>query len=94
MKVIQMPNTSWSHKHTCANCTAVLEVEKTDVKYYSYPGDQREPGYETWSATCPVCRVQFNIPETNIPKPVQVEIKQGKLNNDNGPYGSGSYFDR
>ncbi len=75
MKVLKRPDTAWSYKHTCSTCTAELEVEKSDVKFSSYPGDFREPGYETWSATCPICQHGFNIPVTAIPKAVQVEIK-------------------
>jgi hypothetical protein len=92
MTILKMPNTAWSYKHTCGNCTAELEVEKSDVKYHNYPGDQREAGYDTWDASCPVCKVQFSIPASSIPKPVQVEIKQGKLNTSTS--GGGGYFDR
>ena len=92
MKVLKRPDTNWSIKHTCANCTAELEVEKNDVKFHSYPGDFRDPGYETWSATCPVCSAGFDIAVAKIPKAVQVEIKN--RHPDNGPYGSGGYFDR
>lgn len=77
MKILKRPDTAWSLKHTCSHCTAELEVEKGDVKHNSYPGDFREPGYETWSATCPICSVSFDIPVTKIPKAVQVEIKRG-----------------
>lgn len=77
MKIIKRPDTQWSHKHTCNNCTAELEVEKGDVKHQSYPGDFRDPGYEIWQATCPICSVVFTIPEKSIPKAVQVEIKKG-----------------
>jgi hypothetical protein len=85
MKVIKKPDTAWSYKHTCANCTAELEVEKSDVRYYHYDGDQREPGYETWSATCPICSTNFDIPANTLPKAVQVEIKKG-LSTRGGPF--------
>jgi len=92
MKVLKQPDTTWSMKHTCTHCTAELEVEKSDVKFTSYPGDFRDPGYDTWTATCPVCSNAFHIKEATIPKVVQIEIK--KRHPDNGPYGGGGYFDR
>ena len=92
MKVIKAPDLNWTRKHTCSTCTAELEVEKSDVKYQYHSGDQRDPSYETWTATCPICKVDFHIPESSIPKGVQVEIK--KKRSDNGPYGGGGYFDR
>ena len=80
MKVLKMPDTNWTYKHTCEKCTAELEVEKSDVIHKSYLGDPREPGYETWQATCPVCNSVINVPINSIPKPVQLEISRGKLN--------------
>ena len=91
MKIIKAPDTNWSRKHTCSNCTAELELDKGDVKYQYHSGDFRDPSYETWTATCPVCHTNFNVPESSIPKAVQVEIKK---RHDNGPYGGGGYFDR
>jgi len=92
MKVLKRPDTSWSYKHTCAQCTAELEVEKSDVKYHHYSGDFREPEYETWQATCPVCSSVFSINEKNIPKIVQIEIKSNRTASTQ--YGGGGYFDR
>lgn len=77
MKILKRPNTTWSFKHTCVKCEAELEVEKGDVKFHSYPGDFRDPGYETWTATCPCCTANFDIPASRIPKAVQIEIQKG-----------------
>lgn len=81
MKIIKKPNTDWSYKHTCKNCTAELEVEKSDVKYEHHtssdPRDPRDSGdWNTWTARCINCNELFNIPETAFPKAVQVEIKK------------------
>lgn len=81
MKVIKKPNTDWSWKYTCKNCTAELEVEKLDVKYEHHssydPRDPRDSGeWDSWTAKCPICNELISIPETAIPKAVQVEIKQ------------------
>lgn len=92
MKIIKRPDTAWTMKHTCSNCTAELEIEKGDVKFNSYPGDFRDPGYETWSASCPICSQSISIREASIPKAVQVEIKKG-LPAAGTSYGGG-YFDR
>lgn len=93
MKILKQPDTNWSHKHTCSKCDAELEVEKTDVKYVYCSGYGREPDYDYWTATCPVCSESFHVPVTKIPKAVQVEIKKAAPK-DNGPYGGGGYFDR
>lgn len=89
MKIIKAPDTNWSRKHTCNTCGAELEVEKSDVRYQYYSGDFRDPSYETWTATCPVCKKDFNIPESSLPKAVQVEIKARPSSS-----GGGGYFDR
>lgn len=81
MKILKHPDTKWTYKHTCANCTAELEVEKPDVKFKYFDGDFREVGYDTWTATCAVCNNDFNIPLESIPKAVQFEIKK-KINLD------------
>lgn len=91
MKVIKKQDVSgWSFKHTCTKCDSELEADSKDVKYSHYAGDQREPGYETFSASCAVCHQSFNIPASNIPKLLQVEIKQRSTST----HGSGSYWDR
>lgn len=78
MKVISKPDTTnWKYRHTCVKCEAVLDVEKGDVKYHNYPGDFRDPGYETWSANCPICSSSISVPVSAIPKAVQMEIKKG-----------------
>src|SRR5713226_9368347 len=78
MKVLKQIDTSnWTYKHTCVTCESELEAEKIDIKFHHHNGDQREPGYDSWSAKCPVCSSSFNIPTNKIPKAVQVEIKRG-----------------
>lgn len=87
MKIIKRPNTEWSMKYTCSNCTAELEIEKGDVRFHSYPGDMREPGYNTWTTNCPVCDVLIDIAENKLPKAVQVEIKKkGSGSSYGGPF--------
>jgi hypothetical protein len=89
MKVLKKPDTNWSYKYTCTNCTAELEIEKTDIKNSHYPGDCRgEPAYDSWSTNCPICSKGISIPENAIPKAVQVEIKRGFSR------GNSSYFDK
>jgi hypothetical protein len=80
MKVLKRVDTSnWSYKRTCTICESELQVEKGDVKYKYHRGDQRDPDYETWHATCPVCQNEFPVPEKELSKALKVEIKSGKL---------------
>lgn len=73
MKILKRPNTNWSYKHTCSQCDAELEVEKGDVYYAAHDAG---PGpSESWSAYCPICTQCISIPKSDIPKAVQVEIK-------------------
>ena len=84
MKILKHPDTKWTYKTTCPNCTAELEVEKPDVKFSHYSGDYfREPAYDIWQANCAVCSSGITIPAENIPKAVQFEIK--KKTNIGGP---------
>lgn len=76
MKILKQPNTQWSKKHTCVNCTAELEIEKKDVVFTHYDGDMREPGYDTWTTHCPICSTTIHVKEDELPKAVQVEIKK------------------
>lgn len=77
MKVISRPDVSnWEFKHKCSDCESELLVDQNDLKYNSYPGDFREPGYETFSANCAVCGKSFNILVNNIPKLVQLNVKK------------------
>lgn len=90
MKVIKKQDVSnWSHKHTCVNCESELEVESKDLRYSRVDGDPREPGYDSFTATCCVCSQSFSVPTNKIPKLVQVEVKgRGRSS------GGGSYWDR
>jgi hypothetical protein len=78
MKVLKRPDTKWSMLHTCANCTAELEIEKADVKWECMPGDQRDPPYNKYFTYCTLCGEEISILEKSIPKAVQVEIRRGK----------------
>lgn len=78
MKVIKAPDTAWSKRVECSSCGAELELEKGDLKAHHYPGDFREPSYDAWRASCPFCNRVIEIPGKDIPKAVQLEIKDGK----------------
>lgn len=91
MKVIKKPDVSnWFYQYDCINCDSELEVESKDLKYSHYDGDQREPGYETYSCNCAVCNQSHTVPITKIPKLVQLEVK-ARIR---PTAGSGGYFDR
>lgn len=89
MKVIKKQDVSgWEFKHTCSNCESELQVEQSDLRYSSYPGDQRESGCETFTASCAVCNQSFEIAITNIPKLIRIEVKKRSASS------SGGYYDR
>lgn len=90
MKILKRPDTQWSLKHTCTNCTAELEIEKQDVKHTHYAGDFRESSSDSWTTNCPICGQSIYISENNIPKAVQVEIK----NKPSASSGTGGWYDR
>ena len=78
MKILKRPDTNWSCKYTCTNCTAELEIKKSDVSYRHYDGDQRDPSYDAYYANCPLCSAAISILNKSIPQAVQIEIQRGK----------------
>lgn len=88
MKVIKKQDVSgWTYKHTCTNCESELEAEPKDLTHTHYNGDMREPGYDTFTASCPVCFQSFSVAPTKIPKLIQIQVKQRSTS-------SGNYFER
>lgn len=76
MKIIKEPDSNWTMRYTCTTCTAELELNKDDVSYTRYDGDMRDPGYDTWTSTCPCCSTTINIKESSLPAIVRVHIKK------------------
>lgn len=77
MKIIKKPDVSgWNFKYHCSKCDSDLEIEASDLKYYYYAGDQRDPSYESYSASCAVCNVTIDISTSHIPKLIQIELKK------------------
>src|SRR5271169_4737576 len=90
MKVLKKIDTTlWRYRQICVKCESELEAEPGDVLYHYYPGDCRDPGYETWTITCPVCSHVIDVPPSKIPKAVQVVIQKGKL-----PHSGTQYIDQ
>lgn len=88
MKIIKKQDVSgWAFKHTCTNCESELQVEPSDLRHSSYPGDMRESGYETFTANCVVCSQSFTIANDKIPKLIQIEVKKRSSS-------TGGYYDR
>jgi hypothetical protein len=75
MKVIEAPNTNWTKNITCGACTAVLQIETTDLHLNHYDGDFREPAYDSYYVCCALCGNQCTISESDIPKAVKAAIK-------------------
>lgn len=82
MKIIKQPDTSWSCQHTCSQCEAVLELEKTDIRcnYYSGSQYQNDPPSYSYYAICAVCGCSFSISVDSIPKIVKLELQKKATN--------------
>ena len=79
MKIIKKVDTSnWTYAFRCVSCESQLEACPGDVKYQYYSGDYRDPSYEVFSVNCIVCNQGKNISPNDIPKALQVEIRQRK----------------
>lgn len=77
MKILkQMDIDSWSHTLVCQICDSRLQIDKNDIKCESYPGNARDPSYETYSVTCEVCKTIIMISESKIPKLVKVLLRK------------------
>lgn len=84
MKVLKQENTAgWCVKHICDECDSELEVYAEDLIFQYMEGDQREPGYDRYTAQCAVCSFSFDIEVTKIPKLVQLEVKARKASSAN-----------
>lgn len=93
MKVIKKADTSnWKFRFTCTQCDSELEAEGKDVLHRHHAGsyDMREswPAYDTFHVLCCVCNHERAVPEKDIPKALQHEVKERTQRR------STSYFDR
>lgn len=76
MKVIKTQNPDdWSLNIECKQCDSELEACAKDVMHEYYNGDMREPGYDAYAVSCPVCENVINILTDKIPKTVQLIAK-------------------
>jgi hypothetical protein len=77
VKIIKQADTAeWSFRATCDNCDSELQVEANDVKFVSHPDyGPREPGWDEYYATCPVCSSKIGIPESKVPKALRIKAK-------------------
>lgn len=88
MKVISTPDVDgWSFHHTCSSCDSKLAVEASDLDHRYNEGNQRDPGYDSFTACCAICKTGFSVPTNSIPKLIQIKVKGKKVP-------SGSYYDR
>lgn len=55
MKVIQAAPKFEGQRVTCKHCTAVLEIEQSDMKYKAGSGDQRDYTPSYIFVTCAEC---------------------------------------
>jgi hypothetical protein len=93
MKVLKKVDTSdWKYRFTCTKCDSELEAEAKDVLCRHHPdsSDMREsyPAYDTFHVLCCVCNNERTVPDKDIPKALQHEVKERSQRR------STSYFDR
>lgn len=77
MKILKQEDTSkWGFRTTCDNCDSELLVEASDLHHLYHEGyGMREPSWDEYFATCPVCSKIVGIPESKIPKALRVSVK-------------------
>lgn len=87
MKIIKQVDVSdWKYRFTCVSCDSELEAEANDIKHNHYD-DQRElSSYDKFCVYCPVCNAGRDIPAKDIPKALQVKIKNKKTISYGGPF--------
>lgn len=80
MKVLKKTDTSkWSWRTKCVQCESELEAERGDIKHDISEADgPYRPRSDTWFINCPVCSNTIFLSEKDIPKLLQMEVKQNK----------------
>lgn len=78
MKIIKQADTSsWSYRATCDKCESELQVEPGDLCHIHHEGyDMREPAWDEYYASCPVCSGIVGVPESKIPKALRISVQQ------------------
>lgn len=90
MKIIkQIETKDWIHTFTCSECETELEGNAGDLNFRHEAGDFRDPSYDVWSFSCPVCSHVTSIREDKIPKAIRVLKKKNA-----GSRGPGNMWDR
>lgn len=77
MKVLkQVDTSSWGYRVTCNKCDSELMVESSDLRHLHHEGyDMSEPAWDEYFASCPICSNIVGVPESKIPKALQVSVK-------------------
>ena len=82
MKVLKKTDTSkWSWRTKCVKCESELEAERGDIKHSLSEDDGpfRPGSIDLWTITCPMCSNEIYLSEKEIPKLLQMEVKQKKF---------------
>jgi hypothetical protein len=88
MKIIKQVDTSaWRYSVTCKTCDSELEADANDIRHEHFVGDMREPSYDSYYMTCPVCFSRIDVDKVKLPKALQVKVKSNASS-------SGGPFDR
>lgn len=81
MKILKKAeSTAWKHVFTCGKCESELEAEAIDVVHEHHAGDMRDPSYDSYHVTCPVCSQKHILTFVEMPKVVQLEAQKRSSN--------------
>ena len=78
MEILHALNTNeWSTEHSCGACDSKLKIKKTDLIYScrvaTYIEDSDDHYYHV---RCPVCDNLSYVQHSDIPKRVQIKVKE------------------
>jgi RNase P subunit RPR2 len=86
MKVIQAAPKFEGQRCTCKHCTAILEIEQSDLKYKDGFGDQRDYTPSYLYVLCPECGWEVTFKSEEFPNHIVEAIRQKHLNASNAAY--------
>lgn len=80
MEIVSAVNTDdWSTNHKCNHCDSVLKIKKTDLIYkYEKSNHYEQEDSHIYHIKCPVCTHLSFVHNNEIPKLVQLKIKNDK----------------
>lgn len=81
MKILKKVEVNtWKHVFTCTKCESELEADASDVVHEHHAGNIRDPSFDTYHVTCPVCEYKHSLSFKEMPKVVQLEAQKRSSN--------------